>query len=62
MERFLVKYEEGSETDSEGMTEQDKFDEEGLSTTLRPKSKSAMEVSYQLESLRNQVERELPSI
>ena len=49
MERILVKYEEVSETDSEGvMEEKEKFDEEGLNTKLRPKSKSAMKGSEQL--------------
>ena len=39
--------------------EEDKFDEEGLNTNLRPKSESAMQGSYQLESFLTQVEREL---
>ena len=59
---FRLKYEEGSETDSEGVMEEDKFDEEGLSTNLRPKSKSAMKGSDQLESFLTQLERELLSI
>ena len=42
--------------------EEDKFDEEGLSTNLRPKSKSAMKGSNQLESFLTQVEIELLSI
>ena len=42
--------------------EEDKFDEEGLSTNLRPKSKIAMKGSYQLEIFLTQVERELLSI
>ena len=37
---FWLKYEEGSETDSKGVMEEDKFDEEGISTNLRPKSKN----------------------
>ena len=56
---FWLKYEEVSETDSEGVMEEDKFDEEGLNTNLRPKSESAMQGSYQLESFLTQVEREL---
>ena len=44
------------------MTEEDKFDQEGPSTTLRPKSRSAMKGSDQLESVLIQVERELLSI
>ena len=60
---FWLKYEEGSETDSEGvMEEEEKFDEEGLNTKLIPKSKSAMKGSEQLESFLTQVEIELPSI
>ena len=60
---FWLKYEEGSETDCEGvMEEEGKFDEEGLNTKLRPKSKSAMKGSDQLESFLTQVERELLSI
>ena len=40
---FWLKYEEGSETDSEGVMEEEEiYDEEGLNTKLRPKSKSAM--------------------
>ena len=42
--------------------EEDKFDEEGLNTTLRPKSKSVMKVSDQLECFLTQVEGELPYI
>ena len=42
MEIFLLKYEEGRETDSEGVMEEDRFDEEGLITNLRTKSKIAM--------------------
>ena len=55
---FWLKYEEGSETDSEGMMEEEeKFDEEGLNTKLRPKSKSTMKGSEQLEIFLTQVER-----
>ena len=39
--------------------EEDKFDEEGLNTTLRPKSKSVMKGSDQLECFLTQVEGEL---
>ena len=60
MERIWVKYEEGSETDSDGvMEEEEKYDEEGLNTKLRPQSKSAMKGSEQLESFLTQVEREI---
>lgn len=60
---FWLKYEEGSETDSEGVMEEEEiYDEEGLNTKLRPKSKSAMKGSDQLESFLTQVERELLSI
>ena len=44
------------------MEEEEIFDEEGLNTKLRPKSKSAMKGSEQLESFLTQVERELLSI
>ena len=54
-EQIWLKYEEGSQTDSEGVMEEDKFDEEGLNTTLRPKSKSAMKGSDQLEFFLTQV-------
>ena len=56
---FWFKYEEGSETDSEGDMEEDKFDDEVLSTKLKPKYISEMKGSYQLESFLTQVEREL---
>ena len=57
---FWFKYEEGSEADSEGMMEEEeKFDEKGLNTKLRPKSKSSMKGSEKLESFLTQVEREL---
>ena len=59
MEIMLVKYEEGSGIYSEGLMEGDKLDEEGLSTNLRPKSKSAMKVSDHLERFLTQVKREL---
>ena len=39
------------------MEEEEKFDEEGLNTKLRPKYKSAMKGSEQLESFLTQVER-----
>ena len=39
--------------------EEERFDEEGLNTKLRPKYKSAMKGSEQLESFLTQVEREL---
>ena len=43
---FWLKYEEGSETDSEGvMEEEEKYYEEGLNTKLRPNSKSSMKGS-----------------
>ena len=55
---FWLKYEEESETDSEGvMEEEEKIDEEGLNTELRPTSKSAMKGSEQLENFLTQVER-----
>ena len=60
---FWLKYEEGSETDSEGVMEEEEiYDEEGLNTKLIPKSKSAMKGSEQLENFLTQVERELLSI
>ena len=59
---FWFKYEEGSETNYEGVVEEDKFNKEGLSTNVGPKSKSAMKGSDQLESFLTQVERELISI
>ena len=63
MEITLVKYEEGSETDSVGvMEEEEKMDEGGLNTKLRPKSKSEMKSSDQLESFLKKVERELLTI
>ena len=57
-----LKYEEGSEADSEQVTEEEKFYEEGLSTNLRPKSESEMKGSWELESFLTQLERELLSI
>ena len=42
--------------------EEDKFDEEDLSTNMRPKYNSAMKVSDQLEKFLTQVERKLLSI
>ena len=42
--------------------EEEIFDEEGLSTNSRPKSKIAMKGSDQLESFLTQLEIELPSI
>ena len=42
---FWLEYEEGSETDSEGVMEEETLDEEGLNTKLRPKSKSSMKGS-----------------
>ena len=42
--------------------EEEKIDEEGLSTDLRLKSKSSMKGSYQLENFLTQLERELLSI
>ena len=54
----MLKYEEGSETDSEGvMEEEEQFNKEGLNTNLRPQSKSAMKGSEQLESFLTQIER-----
>ena len=44
------------------MEEEEKIDEEGLNTKLRPKYKSSMHGSEQLESFLTQVERELISI
>ena len=44
------------------MEEEEIYDEEGLNTKLRPKSKSAMKGSEQVESFLKQVERELLSI
>ena len=44
------------------MTEEDKFYEAGFSTNLKPKSKSAMKGSDQVEHFLTQVERELLSI
>ena len=44
------------------MEEEEKFDEEGHNTKLRPKSKSAIKGSEQLEIFLTQVERELLSI
>ena len=54
-----LKYEEGSETDSEGVMEKDNFDKKGISNNLRPKSKSAMKGSDKLESFLTQVKIEL---
>ena len=62
MEIVWIKYEEESETYSEGVMDEDKFDEEVLSTNLRPKFKGAMKSSEQLESFITQLERELLSI
>ena len=46
---FWLKYKEWSETDSEGVMEkEEKIDEEGLNTNLRPEYKSAMKGSEQL--------------
>ena len=59
---FWFKYEEESETYSEGVMDEDKFDEEVLSTNLRTKSKGAMKSSEQLESFLTQLERELLSM
>ena len=59
---FWLKYEAESETDSVEVMEEEIFDEEGLSTNSRPKSKIAMKGSYQLESFLTQLEIELPSI
>ena len=60
---FWLKYKEGSETDSEGvMEEEEKIDEEGLNTNLRPKYKSEMKGSEQLEMFLTQAEKELLSI
>ena len=42
--------------------EEDKFDEEGLNTNLRPKYKSVMKGSDQLECFLTKVEGELLSI
>ena len=42
--------------------EEEKFDEEVLSTNLRPKSNSAMKNSYQLENFITQLEIEILSI
>ena len=42
--------------------EEDKFDEEDLSTNMRPKYNSAMKVSDQLEKFLTQVERKLLSV
>ena len=44
------------------MEEEEKFDDEGLNTNLRPKSKSAIKSSEKLETFLTQVERELLSI
>ena len=44
------------------MIAEDKFYEGGLGTNLRPKSKTTMKVSDQLESVLTQLERELLSI
>ena len=44
------------------MEEEEHFDKEGLNNKLRPKPKSAMKGSEQLESFLTQVERELLSI
>ena len=46
---FWLKYYEISEIDSEEDKEEGIFDDEGLGNNLRPKSKSAMKVSDQLE-------------
>ena len=54
---FWLNYEEGGEIDYEGVMEEDKCDKEGLSTNLRPKYKSAMKGSDQLESFITQAER-----
>ena len=42
--------------------EEDKFDEEGLSTNLRQKSKREMKGSDQLKNFLTQVERKLLSL
>ena len=57
-----LKYEEGGETDSEGVMEKDNFDKKGISNNLRPKSKSSMKGSDKLESFLTQVKIELLSI
>ena len=44
------------------MEEEEKSDEEGLNTKLRPKYKSAMKGSEQLQSFLTQIEREILSI
>ena len=44
------------------MEEEETFDEKGINTKLKTKSKSAMKGSEQLESFLKQVERELLSI
>ena len=44
------------------MEEDENFDKEGLNNNLRPKSKSAMKGSEELENFLTQVERELISI
>ena len=62
MDEIWLKYKEGSEIDSEGVMEEDKFDEEDLSTNMRPKYNSAMKVSDQLEKFLTQVERKLLSV
>ena len=46
---FWLKYYEISEVDSEEDKEEGIFDDEGIGNNLRPKSKSAMKVSDQLE-------------
>ena len=59
---FWLKHEEENETYSEGVMGEDKFDEEGLSTKSRPRSKSEMQNSEQLQKYLTQLERELLSI
>ena len=53
---FWLKYQEGIETDSEVVMEEDTFYEEGISTNLIPKYKIAMKGSDQLEIFLTQVE------